>query len=82
MAKEILYVEQSVLDILCGREGLHPQRYETRECYYLPLSDRPKIEIVSSPRPVPRDHLRRDFQSTIDDIETAVRHLKYMKSEI
>ena len=42
----------------------------------------PAIEIVSSPRPVLREHLIRDFKSEIDDLETVVRHLKYVLSEL
>ena len=41
-----------------------------------------KIELVSSPRPVDRDHLKRDFKAALDDIETSLRYLRYMYGEL
>ena len=80
MAKHLLYVEQAVLNRLVGHENA--RSFETLEAVYYPLSMHEPIELVPSPRPVPREHLRRDFLATLDDLETAVRHLGYMKSEI
>lgn len=80
MAKQLFFIDQWALDRLA--EAGRASKYETADSIYLPLSSKPKIELIDSPRPVDRDHLRRDFQSKIDDLETVIRHLKYMKSEI
>ncbi len=85
MAKQVIYIEETVLRRLVGGLG----HYETESCVYLPLECEPKIEIVPSPRPIDRDHLRRDFNSelkdfaeALDSLQTVARHLGYMKTEI
>jgi len=83
MAKRIILVENEVLQKLCGSSG-YSDRYENNGTIYGVIGGAfdQKIELVPSPRPVDRDHLRRDFQSELDDLETVLRHLKYMKLEI
>jgi hypothetical protein len=83
MAKKLIFVEQQMLNRMVGCAG-NVIRHETEECFYVafggPYDE--KIELVSSPRPVDRGHLKRDFKSTLEDMETSLRHLRYMYEEL
>jgi hypothetical protein len=78
MAKRIIYVEQQILDKIAYKGATH---HHTDSVYYLPLTPE-AIELVVSPRKVPREHLIRDFKYTLDDLETSIRHLRYMQEEL
>ncbi len=83
MAKKLIFVEQDILNKIVGCTG-NAGSYKTDTCLYVAIGGLydEKIELISSPRPVDRDHLKRDFKIALDDMETNLRHLRYMYGEL
>jgi hypothetical protein len=92
MAKQLHYIDQEMLDRMVGHKDAIKWENDNHIFIARPeLLDiiqehdkrkNEKIELISSPRPVPRDHLKRDLKSMIEDLETVTRHLGYMLEEL